>query len=235
MKSELSATPDAQLEPITVDAAPEEIITERKQEPRLYRVIWRWHFYAGLIMLPVLLAVALTGGLYVFKEELESVIYPYLMFVEPQPQTVSYDVQLSNVTAVLPSSATVHGVSISDDPTRATVIKAEIAPESYSSVFVNQHSGTVLGQLEYDGSLFGVILNIHRTLLAGTTGRIIVELATSWGIILIVTGLYLWWPRGRNQMLGVWLPRLRGKSYLIWRDWHTIPGLSLSARIPGNG
>jgi uncharacterized iron-regulated membrane protein len=236
MKSEMKATTEAQLEPIAtmapiapiaVDAASDEII-ERKQEPRLYRVIWRWHFYAGLIVLPVLLAVALTGGLYVFKEELERVIYPHLMFVERRPQTVSYDKQLTNATAVLPSGATVHGVSISDDPTRATVIIAEIAPESYSSVFVNQHTGAVLGQLEYDRSLFGVILNIHRALLAGTTGRIIVELATSWGIILIVTGLYLWWPRGRNLALGVWLPRLRGKSYLIWRDWHTVPGFYLS-------
>jgi uncharacterized iron-regulated membrane protein len=224
MKSELNTTPGAQLEPITVDAAPEEIITERQQEPRLYRVIWRWHFYAGLIVLPVLLVVTLTGGLYVFKEELERVIYPHLMFIEPQPHKVSYDAQLANATAVLPPGTTVHGVSISDDPARATVIIAEIAPESYSSVFVNQHTGAVLGQLEYDRSLFGVILNIHRTLLAGTTGRIIVELATSWGIILIVTGLYLWWPRGRNQALGVWLPRLRGKSYVIWRDWHTVPG-----------
>jgi hypothetical protein len=32
-----------------------------KQEPRLYRVIWRWHFYAGLIVLPVLITASITG------------------------------------------------------------------------------------------------------------------------------------------------------------------------------
>lgn len=198
-----------------------------KPEPRLYRVIWRWHFYAGLIVLPVLITTAVTGGLYVFKEELERVIYPHLMFVAPQTQTVSYDQQLAQATAALPAGATVHGVSISDDPTRATVVNAETAPEKYVSVYVNQHTGAVLGQLEYDRSLFGVILNIHRTLLIGTTGRIVVELATSWGLILIITGLYLWWPRGKKAW-GVWLPRLRGKSYVIWRDWHTVPGFYLS-------
>jgi uncharacterized iron-regulated membrane protein len=202
--------------------------TRDQREPRLYRVIWRWHFYAGIIVLPVLIIAAVTGGLYVFKEELEQIFYPRLMFVEPQAQIVSSDEQLAHATAVLPQGAIVHGFSISHDPARATMITAEIAPESYSFVFVNQHTGAVLGQLEYDRSLFGIILNLHRTLLAGTTGRIIVELATSWGIILIVTGLYLWWPRGRNQILGVWLPRLRGKSYVIWRDWHTVPGFYLS-------
>ena len=73
-----------------------------------------------------------------------------------------------------------HGISISDEPARATSITAEIGHEHYVSVYVNQHTGAVLGQLDYDRSLFGVILNIHRTLLAGTTGRVIVELATSW-------------------------------------------------------
>jgi iron complex outermembrane receptor protein len=200
----------------------------KKPEPRLYRVIWRWHFYAGLIVLPVLLTASVTGGLYVFREELERVIYPRLMFVEPQPQTVAYKEQLAKATAALPAGATVHGISISDDPRRATDVIAEIGPERYVSVYVSQHTGAVLGQLEYDRSLFGVILNIHRTLLAGTAGRLIVELATSWGVILIVTGLYLWWPRSGSKAPGVWAPRLRGKSYVIWRDWHTVPGFYLS-------
>jgi uncharacterized iron-regulated membrane protein len=200
----------------------------KKPEPRLYRVIWRWHFYAGLITLPVLLTVAVTGGLYVFHEELERLIYPQLMFVEPQPQAISYNEQLAKAQALLPAGATAHGISISGDPTRATAIIAETAPERYVSAYVNQHTGAVLGQLVYDRSLFGVILNIHRMLLAGTIGRVVVELATSWGIILIVTGIYLWWPRVGIKSLGVWLPRLRGKSYLIWRDWHTVPGFYFS-------
>jgi uncharacterized iron-regulated membrane protein len=238
MKSETNAMDvmEEQFESITAEITPGEksagdaSIHEpaKKPEPRLYRVIWRWHFYAGLIVLPVLLTASVTGGLYVFREELERVIYPRLMFVEPQPQTVTYKEQLAQATAALPAGATVHGISISDNPTRATDIIAEIGPERYVSVYVNQHTGVVQGQLEYDRSLFGVILNIHRTLLAGTTGRVIVELATSWGIILIVTGLYLWWPRGGKKALGVWLPRLRGKSYLIWRDWHTVPGFYFS-------
>jgi uncharacterized iron-regulated membrane protein len=230
MKSEMNAMAaiEAQSESTITEAAG---VTEsvKKTEPRLYRAIWRWHFYAGLITLPVLLTAAITGGLYVFREELERVIHPRLMFVEPQPQIISYNEQLAKGVAALPAGATIHGISISDDPARATSIIAEIGHEHYVSVYVNQHTGAVLGQLDYDRSLFGVILNIHRMLLAGTTGRVIVELATSWGVILILTGLYLWWPRRGSKALGVWLPRLSGKSYVIWRDWHTVPGFYFSA------
>ena len=43
---------------------------------RMYRVVWRWHFYAGMIVAPVLIVVAATGGLYIFKDDLAAVVYP---------------------------------------------------------------------------------------------------------------------------------------------------------------
>ena len=214
------------------DAADESVMTNasaaeavKKAEPRLYRVIWRWHFYAGLIVLPVLLVVSITGALYVFREELEPLLYRQLMFVTPQAATVPYAEQLARAKAALPATATVHGISISADPARATAFSTEPQPERYRTVYVNQHTGAVQGQLEYDSSFFGFVLNLHRTLLAGNTGRIVVELATSWGLILIVTGLYLWWPCGGKKAAGIWWPRVRGKAYVIWRDWrNTVPG-----------
>jgi len=42
----------------------------------VYRAFWRWHFYAGLLVLPILMLMALTGGLYLFKDELTAVLYP---------------------------------------------------------------------------------------------------------------------------------------------------------------
>ena len=43
-----------------------------------YRTVWRWHFYAGLLVLPVLCLMALTGGLYLFKDEIDAAVYrPY--------------------------------------------------------------------------------------------------------------------------------------------------------------
>ncbi|MGX1801745.1 PepSY domain-containing protein, partial [Brevundimonas naejangsanensis] len=32
-----------------------------------YRAVWRWHFYAGVLVMPFLMLLTLTGGLYLFK------------------------------------------------------------------------------------------------------------------------------------------------------------------------
>lgn len=40
-----------------------------------------------------------------------------------------------------------------------------------------------------------LIEKIHGELMAGTLGDRIVELAACWTIVLIVTGIYLWFPQ----------------------------------------
>ena len=68
------------------------------------------------------------------------------------------------------------------------------------------------------------LFKLHGELLIGNRGSI-VELAASWTIIMIVTGLVLWWPRGANRLGGVVYPRLSRGSRLFWRDIHSVTGL----------
>jgi uncharacterized iron-regulated membrane protein len=37
----------------------------------LYRTIWRWHFYAGLFVIPFILLLSVTGAAYLFKPQLD--------------------------------------------------------------------------------------------------------------------------------------------------------------------
>ncbi len=197
-------------------------------QPRLYRVIWRWHFYAGFIVLPVLIVVALTGALLVFREELERKFDAAMLTVEPQSQRVSYDAQLANAAQTAPSDARATAMVVRGNPTLATQFSFFTKDGRNLNIFVNPYTGIVQGNYVYGSSMFDLILFIHRRLAGGTIGRIVVELATSWGIILAITGLYLWWPRRRWKLTGSLLPRVRGKRYLIWRDWHAVSGFYVS-------
>jgi uncharacterized iron-regulated membrane protein len=49
-----------------------------------YRTLWRWHFYAGLFVMPFLIVLAITGTLYCFQPQIEPLLYPRLLVVEPQ-------------------------------------------------------------------------------------------------------------------------------------------------------
>ena len=37
----------------------------------LYRAIWRWHFYAGMFVIPFILLLSVTGAIYLFKPQID--------------------------------------------------------------------------------------------------------------------------------------------------------------------
>jgi uncharacterized iron-regulated membrane protein len=43
-------------------------------------------------------------------------------------------------------------------------------------------------------------------------------------LVLLVSGLYLWFPRTGSRIWGVLLPRLRGNGRPFWRDLHAVSG-----------
>jgi uncharacterized iron-regulated membrane protein len=188
----------------------------------LYRVVWRWHFYAGVIVAPALIVVAATGALYIFKDELEAVLHPGVTYVEPAADRVSYAQQLAAARASVPTPVTIGLIQVFANPKRATGIA--MAGEKFQLGYVDPYRGKYLGAIE-SGGFFDIVLRLHRQLFVGTTGRIVVELTSCWAIVLVATGMYLWWPRKWNQVWGVWLPRLRRKPYVVLRDLHSVGGI----------
>ena len=63
--------------------------------------------------------------------------------------------------------------------------------------------------------------------LAASPGSVAVELAGAWAIVMVITGLYLWWPRG-SGLAGVVYPRAAGGRVFL-RDLHAVTGFWLSA------
>src|SRR3954465_12328401 len=87
---------------------------------RLYRIVWRWHFYAGMIIAPALIVVAATGALYIFKDELEAVLYPGGASAEPAAERTSYEQQMAAVRAAVPGTQRTVLLQVFANPKRAT-------------------------------------------------------------------------------------------------------------------
>ncbi len=222
MSPPLTAPHDDPASPSQAEPSP---VTAPVVRPGLYRVVWRWHFYAGVLVAPVLFVVAMTGAIYVFKDELDRVLYADTMFVTPQPTTVPLERQVAAAEAAYPG-ARADTVEVEADPTRATAVRIRGGQTRPQRVYVNPHTGAVQGAIG-DDSFFRVVLDLHRRLFIGTTGRAVVEAATSWTVVLLLTGLYLWFPR-RPSLRGVLVPRLRARPYTVLRDLHAVAGAVLA-------
>ena len=199
----------------------------------LYLTVWRWHFYAGILVAPFVIFLAITGGIYLWKPQFEAWRYRALFTVLAQNPTVvvSAEAQLRAAEAAMPADwrAQTFQPAFLSGQTAQVVFKSNVERKQAITVFVNPETGCVVGQLDDKTRFMRLIHDLHGTLLAGKTGEYIVEFAASWALILFLTGLYLWWPRPRFSVWGFLLPRLRSTGRTFWRDVHAVPAVWLSA------
>jgi uncharacterized iron-regulated membrane protein len=187
----------------------------------LYRAIWRWHFYAGLLVLPFMILLACTGGIYLFKDEINGLIYHSYLTVAPADTAplAASDLIAKAVDAV-PGRAVRYVPPI--DPAASVEVGVKTGDRGTLSVYLDPYRGTVLGSIADSAKLMFVIKKIHSLDYFGWITNRIIEIAAGWAIILVVTGFYLWWPR--NRLAGVWTMRLRPGRRVFWRDLHVVTG-----------
>jgi len=68
--------------------------------PALYRTIWRWYFYAGLFVVPMVLILVLTGDAFLFKPQVDRWEERYFRDL-PTAGSVSPDDQVKAAFAAL--------------------------------------------------------------------------------------------------------------------------------------
>lgn len=194
-----------------------------------YRTLWRWHFYAGLFVMPFLLVLAITGTLYCFQPQIEPLLYRQQMIVAPQAvPRLPDNALLAKARAALPPDSVATTAVITHDPLRSAEFVFRLADGSRQSVYLNPYSGDVLGTLSVEHRLMQVDRMLHRKLLLGKPGELLMELAACWTLVMIGTGVALWWPRGKTTVRAALLPRLALKGRPLWKSLHAVIGIWLA-------
>ncbi|CAA9396313.1 Uncharacterized iron-regulated membrane protein; Iron-uptake factor PiuB [uncultured Leptolyngbya sp.] len=192
---------------------------------RFYRTVWRWHFYAGLFVIPFLLMLATTGIIYLFKPQLDALMYHNLMFVQPTNAVLPYTQQLEAVRINYPD-AKIAKLTPNVASNRSAEVELTTSNDRMLAVFVNPYTAQVLGDRDEVNNLQAYARKLHAELMIGRVGDYLIELAACWGLVLLLSGLYLWLPRNGFTVLGTLLPRWWSKNRrLFWRDLHAVTGL----------
>lgn len=196
-------------------------VRERKA---LYAAVWRWHFYAGLYVAPFLMLLAITGLAMLAQTPIDRWQFGPLLTNTGRGEPTSHQARLDAVRTALPDATVVRyqpGRSASET-TRVTVTR----DERPHTAFVDANTARVRAVID-DGRRVRVIAEaLHGTLLVGTWGDRLIEIAASLGTLLIVSGVYLWWPRGRSVRQAFTVSR--GRRRLAWRDLHKVTGVTLA-------
>lgn len=202
------------------------------RQPRLFRSVWRWHFYAGLLSIPVIVILGLSGIVYLFKPQIDAVVLGPVRDVPVKETRLAYATQSDAVLKAYPG-AVITGLAPPPAADRASEFDVLTEEGKEIRVYVDPYTAKVTGDRQPSHSLSAVALDLHGSLLTsrifepeGKFGDRIIELTASWAVVLVITGMYLWWPRGRRGIRDALKPRLRATSSRTrWRDLHAVTGV----------
>jgi uncharacterized iron-regulated membrane protein len=193
-----------------------------ERDVRLYRTLWRWHFYAGLLVVPMVLVLALSGTVFLFKPQIDRWEERTFRSEAAAGAAVTPQQQVAVALAAFPGSR-FHSYRLPVAGSDVTRVHLALPDGAMRDVFVSPQ-GALLGSFDAGTRIVEIARRIHGQLLLGRGGSLVVELAACWAIVMLLTGLYLWWPRGRG-LAGVLWPRRRA----LLRDLHAVGGFWISA------
>ena len=186
-----------------------------------YRAVWRWHFYAGVFVMPVLMLLALTGGLYLFKDEIDGFLYRDMIRVPAVQAEAAPDAWVASA-AQAAGGGRVANLVMPAHHDQAIRIRVNRPDGVQKTVFVDPHTGRATGVIP-GGGFMELVKKTHSLTLLGRPFNILVEIVAGWTIILFATGRYLWWPRGRG--VATFAPQtIDSRRRPFWRDLHGLTG-----------
>lgn len=215
--------------------------------------LWRIHFWAALIASPFVLIAVLTGMLYIFTPQIEAHLYGHLEHVAPTGPMLALDASVTAARMAAPSGYRIEAVVPPATPRdtvqvtfarpshdmsehaghgqpapAATATAPTSAPPAANmgkrTVFVDPYHARVLGSLLEQDRFNQWARRLHSRLLQGESLRWMIELAASWLLVMLLTGIVLWWPRPGQPGL----PRAGARGRHGWRQWHAFLGVLLS-------
>ncbi|MFM2587018.1 PepSY-associated TM helix domain-containing protein [Vibrio sp. TBV020] len=199
---------------------------EKKGKAR-YFLVWRWHFYAGLFVIPFMLMLSVTGLVMLFDDEIEELRYGALINIEPQSTQVAVSTQLEAVQKAYPS-AVITQLIVTGSKEQANRFNVRLENGKSLFVTVNPYDAEVLGEIDRSDSWYQLANEIHGTLLIGQWGDYLIEVSASLGILLLVSGIYLWIPRDSATKVGFLRIRTNSGTRTLIKDIHTNLGGTLS-------
>ena len=149
------------------------------------------HLYLGLTAGLVIMVLCLSAASLVFEQEITRALHPERYTVLGSGPMIPVKVALDSAAAA--TQGNIQSLLISNDLARPW--EAVGGP---GRIFLDPHTGQVLGTGPFRLPFFQKAMELHRWLLADDLGEKITGAATLMFVVLLFAGLILWWPKTKG-------------------------------------
>lgn len=195
------------------------------------KIVKQLHLWLSLPFGLIITLICFSGAMLVFEKEVMEASNPHLYFVDEVGETpLPLDVLAANVAAVLPEDVTVTGITVPNDPERT--YQVNLSKPRRASMYVNPYNGEVVGKYER-APFFTTMFKLHRWLMGNPrnedgsmgTGKMIVGISTIVFVVVLISGVVIWWPRSLKKLKKSLAIHTRKGWRRFWYDLHVAGGI----------
>jgi len=196
-------------------------------------IMWRLHFLGGFLAGPIILALCVSGILFAWNPQIDGLRFGDIMkqssgteFVSLSDQVVAAQAEYPDwgVFAVTPANDGLNTMVTMDPPGGG---RGFSGPDDAQLVYVDPALGAVTGVIASDQTSDSWLRTLHSSLHLGPNAERLTELAGSWFLVSLITGLFLWWPSLRRRGTVAFAARSGVKGRRKDKDWHNFIGVGL--------
>ncbi|MEL0651747.1 PepSY domain-containing protein [Algibacter sp. TI.3.09] len=195
---------------------------------KLNQWLWKWHFIAGVIAMPFIVLLAVTGGIYLFKDKYEAPRQAHIKTVVVDGEAMLFQDQWQLAKKTLDKAPNV--MIVPQEANQATAFSSGMFSNKMNA-YINPYKAEVTGRISPKDSNMYTVRKLHGELLLGKFGTKIIELIASWMFVLIITGIYVFWPSKKEGLKAFFKIRFKQGKRTLFRDLHTVFGFWISVLL----
>jgi uncharacterized iron-regulated membrane protein len=180
------------------------------------------HRWLGLISGLVVFIVSITGCLFCFQDELQDAMHPYRKVTAREVPFLQPSVLQNTVMESFPQGK-LAGVAYLGHERAAQVWVTD--KEGYHVNYINPYTGKVQGHDLLQSNFFVIVQYIHLyLLLPANIGKLVVGTSTLVFVVIMVTGIVLWWPKRKTDRKRSFTIKWNGRWRRVNYDLHNVLG-----------
>ena len=176
--------------------------------------------------MPFVVVLSISGAVYLFKPQIERWINRDRENLAISGPMATVADQVEAAINAIPGSVPLAYELPRTESCASSVIVQET--NNVVRVYVHPQTLQILHTRPEKETFIRTVHRLHGQLWMGDLGSHLVELAASWTIMMILTGLFLWWPRSAKGIGGVLYPRIGKGLRVFLRDLHAVTGVWIS-------
>ncbi len=157
-------------------------------------LIRQLHLILGLASGLIVVVVAITGSLYVFEQEGRELFEHDFYHVQHVGNArLSFSQLTDTVNSYYPKEK-INSIRFKEDKDAAIVFYSK----KDKAISIDPYTAKIIGEKDLNHDFFEVDQDIHKHLLLGDVGSVIIKCNVLIFLVMCISGLILWWPKQKR-------------------------------------